>query len=58
MDQRTAPVSLIDDALGWQDLTIGATRIYVLPSTSPNARWQWEQHKWHWRALAAAAPFL
>jgi len=42
-------------ALGWQDLTIGATRLYILPSTSPNARWQWETHKWHWDALAAAA---
>ena len=41
--------------LGWQDMTIGETRIYVLPSTSPNARWQWEGHKWHWEALAAAA---
>jgi double-stranded uracil-DNA glycosylase len=39
---------------GWQDSLFSATKIYVLPSTSPNARWQWHQHKHHWQTLAAA----
>jgi TDG/mug DNA glycosylase family protein len=41
-------------ALGWQPMTVGATKLYVLPSTSPNARWQWQAHRGHWRVLATA----
>jgi TDG/mug DNA glycosylase family protein len=26
--------------LGWQDSSIGDTRVHILPSTSPSARWQ------------------
>lgn len=40
--------------LGWQPMTIGTTKLYVLPSTSPNARWQWPVHRAHWRILAKA----
>ena len=39
--------------LGAQGRTIGATRIWVLPSPSPAARWNWD--KGHWQALTDAA---
>jgi double-stranded uracil-DNA glycosylase len=39
--------------LGWQT-PIGATRVYVLPSTSLNARWQWNDTKHHWQIFADA----
>jgi TDG/mug DNA glycosylase family protein len=46
--------------LGWQPPLASGTKIYILPSTSPNARWQWNGHKHHWTVLAdavrAAAP--
>ncbi len=42
-----------DAAFGEQPETIGATRIWLLPSPSPAANWNWEEG-W-WRALAAAA---
>jgi len=38
---------------GEQPETIGATRIWLLPSPSPAANWNWEE-RW-WRALAATA---
>ncbi len=41
--------------LGWQDSTISGTCIYILPSTSPSARWNWDRNKAHWDTLAAAA---
>ena len=34
---------------------IGATRIWVLPSPSPAANWNWERHKPWWRMLAEGA---
>ena len=40
--------------LGWAPARIGATRIYVLPSTSPAAQWRWVEQKHHWHALAEA----
>src|SRR5579872_311352 len=46
-------------AFGEQKKTIGATRVWVLPSPSPAANWNWRENKKHWFALAAAAkPFL
>ena len=42
-----------DAAFGEQPERIGATRIWLLPSPSPAANWNWEEG-W-WRALAAAA---
>ena len=39
--------------LGWQ-APLGAIRIYVLPSTSLQARWNWEGTKHHWHLLARA----
>jgi double-stranded uracil-DNA glycosylase len=38
---------------GAQDETIGATRIWVLPSPAPTAHWNWNPEPWF--ALAAAA---
>jgi double-stranded uracil-DNA glycosylase len=38
---------------GEQDVAIGATRIWVLPSPSPAARWNWDEAPW--RELAKAA---
>jgi double-stranded uracil-DNA glycosylase len=38
--------------LGWQDNVFPRTRVYILPSTSPSARWQWVENKFHWRILA------
>lgn len=40
---------------GEQPETIGATRIWVLPSPSPAANWNWAANESWWRALAAAA---
>jgi TDG/mug DNA glycosylase family protein len=37
--------------LGAQSHTIGATRLWVLPSPSPAAHWNWDESVW--RALAA-----
>ena len=42
-----------DAGFGEQPETIGATRIWVLPSPSPAANWNWEEG-W-WRALAVTA---
>ena len=42
-----------DAQLGEQKQTIGATRLWLLPSPSPAASWNWDE-KW-WRALAEAA---
>ena len=39
--------------LGEQKETIGATRLWLLPSPSPAASWNWDE-SW-WRALAEAA---
>jgi TDG/mug DNA glycosylase family protein len=38
--------------LGLQDTRIGRTRLYVLPSTSPNAAWNWNATKHHWHDFA------
>jgi len=38
-------------AHGWRDETIGATRLFVAPSTSGAARGAWDPQ--HWRELAA-----
>lgn len=44
---------------GEQKATIGATRVWVLPSPSPAANWNWRENKKYWFALAEAAkPFL
>lgn len=40
--------------LGWQQPLASGTKLYILPSTSPNARWQWKEHKHHWTMLADA----
>lgn len=40
---------------GEQLETIGATRVWVLPSPSPAANWNWAANESWWRALAAAA---
>jgi TDG/mug DNA glycosylase family protein len=40
-------------SFGEQSETIGATRIWLLPSPSPTANWNWDE-TW-WRALAEAA---
>ncbi|MGM4896711.1 mismatch-specific DNA-glycosylase [Tardiphaga sp. 839_C3_N1_4] len=39
--------------LGMQQHRIQSTMIYVLPSTSPMAAWNWEAHKHHWHDLAS-----
>ena len=38
--------------LGLQTARIGQSRLYILPSTSPNAAWNWEAAKHHWHAFA------
>jgi TDG/mug DNA glycosylase family protein len=43
-----------DASFGEQSEMIGATRLWLLPSPSPTANWNWEID-W-WRALAQAAP--
>ena len=40
---------------GEQNETIGATRIWVLPSPSPAANWNWRAHEDLWRKVAEAA---
>jgi TDG/mug DNA glycosylase family protein len=40
--------------LGWQQPLGSGTKVYILPSTSPNARWQWREQKHHWAVLAGA----
>jgi TDG/mug DNA glycosylase family protein len=37
---------------GEQPERIGATRVWLLPSPSPTAGWNWEKHKHWWRMLA------
>jgi double-stranded uracil-DNA glycosylase len=36
---------------GEQNETIGATRLWLLPSPSPAANWNWRAHERWWRAL-------
>jgi TDG/mug DNA glycosylase family protein len=40
---------------GEQPERIGATRVWLLPSPSPTAGWNWEQNKHWWRVLADEA---
>jgi double-stranded uracil-DNA glycosylase len=40
---------------GEQSETIGATRLWLLPSPSPAANWNWGAHQRWWRALAEKA---
>jgi double-stranded uracil-DNA glycosylase len=40
---------------GEQPERIGATRVWLLPSPSPTAGWNWERHKHWWRTLADEA---
>ena len=40
---------------GEQPGHIGRTRVWLLPSPSPAAGWNWDRHKHWWRALADAA---
>jgi TDG/mug DNA glycosylase family protein len=40
---------------GEQPERIGPTRVWLLPSPSPAAGWNWDQHKHWWRLLADAA---
>jgi TDG/mug DNA glycosylase family protein len=42
-------------AFGEQRQRVGATLIWVLPSPSPAANWNWEKNKGWWVALAEAA---
>ena len=44
-----------DAAFGDSGARIGSTRIWVLPSPSPAANWNWEKHKRWWRMLAEVA---
>jgi TDG/mug DNA glycosylase family protein len=39
-------------ALGLQTPQIEQTRLYILPSTSPNAAWNWKATKHHWHEFA------
>ncbi len=39
---------------GWQESPFAQTSVYVLPSTSPSARWNWAANEHHWRALSEA----
>jgi len=39
--------------LGLQAERIGTSQIYILPSTSPAAQWQWAHHVHHWYEMAA-----
>jgi double-stranded uracil-DNA glycosylase len=38
--------------LGLQAPRIGQTRLHILPSTSPNAAWNWKATKHHWHEFA------
>ena len=40
---------------GEQPERIGQTRVWVLPSPSPTATWNWARHEHWWRMLADAA---
>jgi double-stranded uracil-DNA glycosylase len=40
---------------GEQSETIGATRLWLLPSPSPTANWNWRDNERWWRAAAEAA---
>jgi TDG/mug DNA glycosylase family protein len=40
---------------GEQPERIGATRVWLLPSPSPTAGWNWEKHKHWWRMLSEEA---
>jgi TDG/mug DNA glycosylase family protein len=40
---------------GEQQERIGATRLWLLPSPSPAAAWNWERNEHWWRELAEAA---
>ena len=40
---------------GEQSETIGATRLWLLPSPSPAANWNWPAHERWWRAAGEAA---
>jgi TDG/mug DNA glycosylase family protein len=42
-------------AFGEQEETIGATRLWLLPSPSPAANWNWRAHERWWRELAERA---
>ena len=42
-------------AFGEQDERIGRTRLWVLPSPSPTAGWNWPKNEHWWRRLAEAA---
>jgi TDG/mug DNA glycosylase family protein len=42
-------------AFGEQRETIGATRIWLLPSPSPAANWNWRENERWWRAVGQAA---
>jgi double-stranded uracil-DNA glycosylase len=46
--------------LGAQEARIGRSRVWILPSTSPNAAWNWNTTKHHWHEfaehVATAAP--
>jgi TDG/mug DNA glycosylase family protein len=44
-----------DAGFGDQQETIGTTRVWLLPSPSPAANWNWAANAAWWRALAAAA---
>ena len=44
-----------DAGFGEQRETIGATRLWLLPSPSPAANWNWAANAAWWRALAEAA---
>ena len=44
-----------DAGFGEQAETIGATRIWLLPSPSPAANWNWAANAAWWRRLAVAA---
>ena len=44
-----------DAGFGEQRETIGATRVWLLPSPSPAANWNWAANAAWWRALAEAA---
>ncbi len=44
-----------DAGFGEQAETIGATRVWLLPSPSPAANWNWAANDGWWRALAVAA---
>ena len=40
---------------GEQPERIGGTRVWLLPSPSPTAGWNWDRHKHWWRTLADEA---